>query len=491
MERHTNKATTHAPKIKIFGILLIGIISLIPLLIIAHYNHPSADDYHYGLKTAQAWQETGSILETLKAASGTVNETYLNWQGNFSGIFLMALQPAIFGENSYPVGTYLVLAVYLIGLLLFAKALFDKFLPHSKKYSLFLAITLFVFSVQLAPFPRQSYYWFNGSIYYTFFHGLALMLYALVLQLQKSKRLSRTIPLFLFTSFLAFTIGGSNFVTSLQAALLLFFFSVYLFVTKGTNKLLISSVFVALLTAFAISILAPGNALRQSMVPNHPTFLLAVFESFYQAVLHIFKWTNLYLIGFLILLLPFIIAAVRASTFNYKRPWLLSLCSLLLLVVGFAPPIYGLGSIPERALNIVYYLFILLAVINLFYFLGWMIHRQVPITRIPLKPRQSMLVGSLFLLAAFVQKPDIACKEASQALLNGEAKRYDQEAKDRLQAYQDDNRLNLCIKEFTVKPTLLFVNDLGTNAYDWQNEVIAKFYQKESVVLIETNPGQE
>jgi len=486
-------ATTQARKLKNFGILLIwiGIISLIPIFIIAHANHPSADDFHYGLKTAHAWQETGSITETLKAACITVKETYLYWQGNFSGIFLMSLQPSIFGENSYPIGTYLVLFVYLIGIVLFVKALFDKFLPHSKDYYFVFGLTLFVFSIQLAPFPRQSYYWFNGSIYYTFFHGLALLLYAVLLKLQKSERLSKTILLFLLTSFLAFIIGGSNFVTSLQGALILFFFSVYLFATKDKNRFFVSGVFVALLSALIISIVAPGNALRQAMIPNHPSFLMAVLDSLFQAGLHVFKWTNLYLIGFCILLLPFITAAVRTNTFSFKWPWLVPLCSFLLLAVSFAPPIYGLGGMPERALNIIYYLYIVLAAINLFYLVGWLSLRPIPIVKNWNTSRFFIGIGSLLLLAAFIQEPDIACKEATQSLLSGEAKQYDKEANERLRAYQEANCLNLSIKEFTVKPTLLFVNDLGTNANDWQNEAAAKYYRKVSIVLIKSNPERE
>lgn len=493
MERHTIKATILALKLKHFSFLLIwmGFISMIPLLVIAHANHPSADDFHYGLKTAQAWQSTGSISETLIAASATVNETYRYWQGNFSGIFLMSLQPSIFGEKWYAVGTYLVLLVYLIGLLLIVKALFDKFLPHSKGYYRIIGLTLFFFSIQLVPFPRQSYYWFNGSIYYTFFHGLALLLFALVLQLQKTERLSGTIPLFLFASILAVAIGGSNFVTSLQGALLLFFICVYLFATKGKNKLYISGVFVALLTAMVISIVAPGNAIRQAMVPNHPNVLMAVLESLFQAGLHIFKWTNLYLIGLFILLLPFVMDAVRTNSFSFKRPWLVPLGSFLLLAVSFTPPLYGLGSMPERALNIAYYLFILLAGINLFYLVGWLFHRQISIISTWKTPRFFIGVGCLILLAAFIQEPDIASKEATQSLLSGEANQYNKEANDRLRAYQDTNCLNLSVKEYTVKPTLLFVNDLGTSANDWQNEAAAKFYRKASIVLIKSSPEQE
>ena len=46
--------------------------SLVPLLAVAQYSHPSADDYPYAVETHAAWQETGSIWAVLRAAGHTV-----------------------------------------------------------------------------------------------------------------------------------------------------------------------------------------------------------------------------------------------------------------------------------------------------------------------------------------------------------------------------------------------------------------------------------
>ena len=55
--------------------------SLVPLLAIAQYSHPSADDYPYALATHAAWQETGSVWAVLRAAAHTVAQRYQTWQG--------------------------------------------------------------------------------------------------------------------------------------------------------------------------------------------------------------------------------------------------------------------------------------------------------------------------------------------------------------------------------------------------------------------------
>ena len=95
------KYSYYKDKIIIGASILVLIIILIPLIYIAKYNHSCADDYSYGILTHQSWKNTHSIIEVVKTAIKQVGITYQNWQGTFSAVFLMALQPAIFGEEYY------------------------------------------------------------------------------------------------------------------------------------------------------------------------------------------------------------------------------------------------------------------------------------------------------------------------------------------------------------------------------------------------------
>lgn len=82
-------------------LIVIFIMGLIPILLIAKYNYPCADDFGFSAYSRIAWKETHSLLQVLKGAMITVKERWLGWQGTFSSIFVMALQPAIFGEDGY------------------------------------------------------------------------------------------------------------------------------------------------------------------------------------------------------------------------------------------------------------------------------------------------------------------------------------------------------------------------------------------------------
>lgn len=92
LENDKSKRLTGSIVVTIFVLLLI------PLLLIGRYNHPSADDFSYGLHTAQIWTETHSLAETLAAAVQQVQGVHTTWQGTFSAVFLMALQRAVLAK---------------------------------------------------------------------------------------------------------------------------------------------------------------------------------------------------------------------------------------------------------------------------------------------------------------------------------------------------------------------------------------------------------
>lgn len=100
--------------------VLLGL-TLLPVAALSVYNHPCSDDYSYGLYVAQAVRSGGSLWEVLAAAAKETAETYLDWQGTFSAVFLMALQPAAFGEGFYALTPWI-----MVGSLVFSTFFFLK-----------------------------------------------------------------------------------------------------------------------------------------------------------------------------------------------------------------------------------------------------------------------------------------------------------------------------------------------------------------------------
>ena len=87
------------------------LLSLLPLLVIGMYNHPAGDDFAYGLNAHLAWESSHSLWAAIKAAAATVKSYYTSWQGTYSSIFLMSLQPAVISERLYALTTPLMLGM--------------------------------------------------------------------------------------------------------------------------------------------------------------------------------------------------------------------------------------------------------------------------------------------------------------------------------------------------------------------------------------------
>ena len=84
-----------------FLIVCFGI-SLLPLLVLSFFNHPTMDDFNYGVLTHQAvvnHKGLGCIFPVLQAAVQRAVNTWHNWQGTFTFSILAALRPSIFTEK--------------------------------------------------------------------------------------------------------------------------------------------------------------------------------------------------------------------------------------------------------------------------------------------------------------------------------------------------------------------------------------------------------
>ena len=83
--------------------LFIGLL-LVPVFVLAVFARPSADDYIYAARTHAVMQQYGFDLPRLLKAAWDTNVYYFeNWQGLYVSGFLLAWQPAIFGNAWYGV----------------------------------------------------------------------------------------------------------------------------------------------------------------------------------------------------------------------------------------------------------------------------------------------------------------------------------------------------------------------------------------------------
>ena len=373
--------TKKITKKNIFYIILICfILSVIPLYVIGMYAHPSVDDYYYGTETVQVWNETHSFASVVKCSFDEMINTYNIWQGNFSAIFLMRLQPGIFGEQYYFIAPLILLSAYMGFSIFFFYTALKKIFKADSYLAATVGICLTFVSMQLCATPSDSFYWFNGAIYYTFFYSLMLFLFALLIRMRTAKA-AGTIILTAISSVSAFLIGGSHYAAALFMCIILALSAgaaVY-FVILRKNKVIrpyhMAAYIIVAAAAMAglfISMAAPGNALRQQSVGGSTGIVRTFVYTFAFGGYSIAKVLNAPCLIFFICMIPVFYRIARRSGFTYRYPLLVAVFTFGLYCSMGTPVFYAQGlRMPYRMMNIIFFAAYVLITFNLIYFLGW------------------------------------------------------------------------------------------------------------------------
>lgn len=377
-----NNFSTKKPTTKniFFIILICFLLSVIPLYIIGMYAHPSVDDYYYGTQTVQVWNETHSIASVIKCSFDEMLNTYNIWQGNFSAIFLMRLQPGIFGEQYYFITPLILLSAYIGFSIFFFYTALKKIFKTDSYLAATVGICLTFVSMQLCMTPSDSFYWYNGAIYYTFFYSLMLFLFALLIRMRTAKA-AGTVIFTLISFVLAFLIGGSNYATALFMCIILALAAgaaIYSVLTKK-NKVIrsyhMAAYIIVALAAMAglfISMAAPGNALRQDSVGGSTGIIKTFIYTFAFGGYSIAKVLNAPCLIFFVCMIPAFYSIAKKSGLSYRYPLPVAVFTFGLYCSMGTPVFYAQGlRMPYRMMNIIFFAAYVYIAFNMIYLLGW------------------------------------------------------------------------------------------------------------------------
>lgn len=483
---------------KICCVLCIGlfVLSLVPMLVISFYNHPAIDDFYYGIKTYHAFQETGSFWQTIKAAVAQVAETYQNWQGSYSVVFLFALHPAIFSEGLYAINTFLFLGCFIGASLFLFYVILKVYIKVSNVVYCLIALPITWFSIQLVPAPVQCFYWWNGSVYYCLFYSLFLFFCGILLLYYRCASKKKQVGYFLAAVLLAVILAGGNYVTALLCAILLFCAAIFLWKQRSAKAKYITLLFIIFLAGFLVNMLSPGNAVRAACYDDTPSVIGTIIESIYYGWHFLLEWFTLPIVFLTIVIGILCFSIVKKMTFSFRYPLIFLLFSFGLFCAQFAPPVYGMGSYGEgRILDVIYFSFYWLLFSNIFYFCGWLQKRFFQQSTSDFHKGKIQIASLCFVAALLLPLGQNSDREemwhsysstsALYSLWTGEAQTYDSEYQARLQILTDPTIQWVEFKPFSVTPRLLYYGDLTQDPnYEWSNLPMRKYYDKEHVVVI-------
>ncbi len=479
---------------KICSYILMGlmVISLLILMYLGLYNHPTGDDYYYAVTTKRALEETGSVLQMFVAAAKGVADQYVSWQGTYSAMFLMHLPPNVFGESGYKLVTTIILSLYAGGVFYLFKPIVCTILKGSRHMWCALSALFILLTIQTVPFKGESFFWYNGSMYYTGYFALTLFFFGVVCRYLLAGKKYYLLSLGFGAVFLA----GGNYVSLLPAILIVVMLVAFLIKKRSPKVWGMAIVMLLMVAGLLVSVAAPGNQVRgQGSLGNMPAYK-AIAHSILQSVSYLRAWIDRWWLMTAIVATPFFIQTYKKTRFSFRYP---------ILVVGFlhgifcsmsCPTFYAEGSTgPARVVAIVYYTFMLSTLVNYYYALGWLFRRwekkhkkdnqMEPSTGWKRRMPQILAAGVwlLFLVVQMVSGKMGECSsmQALHVLSSGEAAAYDREYKERLKVLQDDSVKDVVFKPYEHQPAMLYVGDFTEDVENENNVEIAKYFNKSSI----------
>ena len=487
------------PEKWIYRLLLTGVLaSMLPIWYLSRYAVPACDDFTYGVTTYQAWQSTHSVTAVIQAAADMTAETWRQWQGTWSSVFLMTLQPGVFGEQWYFLTTFLMTFMLGGGISALVLTVLKQFGVAGKemKYargSCLLVLLLLTFQTMVSPV--LGLYWYNGALHYVFMESLLFFEAAAMLKLLTAKKKAARAGWTVFTVIFGAVLGGANLLTGLQAAILGCLLVLYLFWKKKESRFWALLPVIANLAGFAFNVLAPGNSIRENTAEGMGV-VMSVAMSFYWGAVYVTEWlTPVVLIGFT-LMLPLIWKLAKRSETSFFKPLWAAGLSFCVFSAMFTPTLFATSSDgPDRCKHVMRIVLYLLVFFNLFNGFGWcMQHRKDGLavrllTEVEKKTAVwtavlTVMLGAVLVLPA--DKNTYTTISALRSIASGEAAQYAKENEERLTLYVSDEK-DIVIRPLTATPYLLHIDDVtneGGRGY-WLNLALMDYYEKDSITVSE------
>lgn len=393
----------------ILGLVLL-VLALIPLLMINPYNHSYADDWHYGVWAHLALEDGANFFQLIWVALQQAGKAWIDWQGTYSAIFLMALEPGVWGEQFYVLAAPIVLVTLLAGTFFFTHVMLVELMECPRSLWVGLTSLFLVIWIQLVPSPVEAIFWYNSSIYYTTYNAAALALFGCVGRICNPARITKPRGVLVALCLLAAFVAGGNFVTAVVVVLVLAVVLAVQIRNKRACSFETLIGFSVLLLGLVVSFVAPGNDVRQQT--QFPEDSAGVWGTIWGSSLACFQylqeWTNgcvLLLVLACVAVAVYVVPRAVERGFKFSWPAAVAVFSLALFAISFTPTFWAEGEEgPGRVQNCRLFIYLVLLLINVFWICGWLEAR-----------RQAKRVGSAGMTAMFEALPPTPTVAAASA----------------------------------------------------------------------------
>lgn len=478
-------------------------LSLVPLLWIAWYNYPSADDYSIGSNCHQVWVATHNVFVVLWQGIVRSVEDWVNWMGYFTSNFLMAVPPSTFGERWYVLTTWIMLGMLSFSTMYLFHAIFVKALKADGFLSHCVSMLVLAVSVQcMCPAGRvEAFYWYSGAANYILIHSMSLFFYGLLISSMYDRGKKRVWDL-TAASLLGFFTGGGNQMTALNGAVVVFVAAGIILLTKNGKRCRALWLPMGLFfLGFLLNVAAPGNWVRaESASGMNP--VKAVLVSFYECLDRAMnQWTTWPVIVIVIAMIPLFWHMAGGISFRFPCPLLAVGAGYCLTAAMATPPLFALGNMEAGRLQaLMFLMYILTLSLSVGYVTGWArkcLERKLLTSGGRGDEKLSSescwcLLGCLVFLSVgslltIIPEPHFyTFSSAMTDLRDGSAREYGETLRGRAQLYGSGREGLLEVEPLPSQPTLLYFSDIKEDPEDWENRGLCRFYGLDEVAVKRT-----
>lgn len=490
MKEKTNSSIEFQRKSAVL-LMVIYVLLLLPVLYLGRYDYHCADDFGFSATSHIVWENTHSLAAVFQAAGKTVIERWHTWQGTFTTMFMMAIEPGIFGDVFYCFVPWIMIGAMTISTMFFFYILLVKLIDCDKWIWISISMTYLIFVLECMVNPLQGFFWYNGAVHYMIPHSLVMVFVSFMIKarIQKGRLISCII-----TCLLAFLLGGCNYITALGVGVGFgFAIIISLFLRRKEILWIYLLPFFFYLPSFLINVLAPGNSVRQAAVSNQQNPVKAILLAFYFCIERAFaNWLDWKILAFCFVIAPFLLLVVnninKKNGMKFKCPLIVLFLSFCFLSSLFAPTSYVAGEAGGgRVENIIFLDFILLIVFNEAYLIGWLDSKLNIMELVsPLKEKKNFVLyyyGIIAIIVLFFAGLTVARDEnnftttsAVTSIISGEAKSYGQETRARTIMIEEHEGDTLIVPRFVECPYLLYMDDIVPDSDDWKNNSMERYY---------------
>ena len=473
-----------------------AVLTVLPLLVMGHYNYPSADDWSFGASTSRCFREGGSFADIVREAVRVVLLWRTKGEPRYANAFLGALQPGIYGEHFYRVVPWL-----MIGSLFASELFLGSFLLKSKESRaalLPILIPSLLLQILCVPYPVETFYWYTGAVNYTFIFSLSVVLLTLFLMLAKGGMgKAATAVCILAGVIVAVFVGGDSYAASLSSVCL--FFSLSALLLWKDRRALLRTLPITVVTTVGMAgcLIAPGNQARLATEGGGSTTGAgyAVWMSLVRTATNIWSWTSLKIVCYLLLAAPFLWMATGHMELRFRRPLLFTLFTFGIYASQITATMYVDGSTGGRRMaDVLYYAYHLWLLLNAGYWIGWLRRQRFMQGREKLEKwkgriRKGLLQWFLLcgvLLAGVLCATELKTLSTYRAcvwLVKGSAADYAKAWEERLTVLKDETVTNVVFAPLPGYEDLVYYADFQQDDTNWVNRACAEYYGKTSVRL--------